>query len=100
MKRIENHHSTSVKLAATAVVLAALYFGKAIFVPIALAALLSLFLRPAVTFLERYVGRVGAVIASVALSIVLVGSAAYGMGAKIASMASNMPIYKERIITK
>ena len=80
--------------------LAALYFGKAILVPIVLSALLSLFLRPAVTFLERYVGRIGAVIASVTLSMVLMLAAGYGMGAKIAGMASDIPIYKERILLK
>ncbi len=96
----DNSNSTSIKLAASAVVFAGLYFGKPILVPIALAALLSLFLRPVVNFLERYVGRVGAVIVSVLLSIVLMGAAAYGMGAKIAGMASNVPVYKERIKLK
>jgi predicted PurR-regulated permease PerM len=100
MKRRDNHNSIALTLAASAVVFAALYFGKAILVPIALAALLSLFLRPVVTFLERYVGRVGAVVASVALSIALMGAAAYGVGAKIANIASNMPIYKARIMSK
>src|SRR5437868_12642883 len=100
MKRLVNSNTAFLKLAASAVVFAGLYYGKHILVPVALAALLSLFLRPVVDYLERYIGRVGAVIASVALTIVLLGAAAYGMGAKIASMSARVPEYRESIQKK
>ncbi len=92
--------SRAIKLAAIAVVLASLYYGKAMLAPLALAVLLSLLLTPPVHFLERYIGRVAAVIVSAVLSIILLSSAGYGLGVKTVELASRLPQYKERIRRK
>lgn len=47
-------------------VVAVLHFGREIFIPIALAVLLGFLLAPAVRFLRRFLGRVLAVLVTVA----------------------------------
>ncbi len=92
--------SRAIKLVAAAVVLASLYYGKAMLAPLALAVLLSLLLTPPVHFLERYIGRVAAVIVSVVFSIILLSSAGYGVGVKTVGLAARFPQYKERLLRK
>lgn len=90
----------AIKIAALAVILAALYYGKPMLAPLALAILLSLLLTPPVHFLERYIGRVAAVIVSAVVSIAILSSAGYGLGVKTVEMASRLPKYKEGIIRR
>ena len=51
----------------TAFIVAALYFGRDVLIPVALAALLTFLLEPAVTVLQRWLGRIGAVLLVVLL---------------------------------
>src|SRR5206468_12271457 len=48
-----------------AFVVAALYFGRSVFVPIALATLITFLLSRLVTRLERWIGRIAAVLVTV-----------------------------------
>src|SRR5574338_1241565 len=54
-------------VALTAFVIAALYFGRELLIPLALAALLTFLLAPFVSRLERWIGRIAAVLLVVAL---------------------------------
>jgi len=92
--------SRAIKIAALAVVMAALYYGKPMLAPLALAVLLSLLLTPPVHFLERYIGRLAAVIVSVVLTIVILSTAGYGLGVKAVQLASRIPQSKDKLIKK
>jgi predicted PurR-regulated permease PerM len=88
-------------LLAGVAVLALLYFGREVLVPITLAAILSLLLAPAVRGLKRLgMGQTSAMLAAVvALCVVLAGLA--GMIAlQVAAMAASLPQYESTIRDK
>ena len=62
-------------LTLTAFVIAALYFGRDLLIPLALSALLTFLLSPLVTRLERWLGRIVAVLLVVALIFSATGGA-------------------------
>ena len=88
-------------MAVAVVVVAALYFGREIFVPFALAVLLSFALAPLVTLLRRcHVPRPPAVILVVvlaSLAIVAIGGLVAG---QVTSLATNLPFYQRNIQAK
>jgi predicted PurR-regulated permease PerM len=88
-------------LAVGVVVIAALYFGREVFVPMALAVLLSFALGPAVLLLRRwYVNRVVAVIAVAVIAFsVIIGIGAV-IGSQFAHLAENLPGYQTNITQK
>jgi predicted PurR-regulated permease PerM len=82
----------------TLTVVAALYLGREIFVPIALAVLLSFALAPLVQLLRRcHVPRVGAVTVVVLVAFLMI----FGIGAlvtrQVAQLAENLPRYQVTI---
>jgi predicted PurR-regulated permease PerM len=82
-------------------VIAGLYFGRDIFVPFALAVLLSFLLAPAVRWLRKLrLGRVPAVGASVILAFIAI----FGFGAivaeEVASLGRDLPQYQHNIQEK
>lgn len=84
-----------------AVVVAALYIGRDLLVPLALSVLLAFVLTPIVSRLERWrLGRVTSVIAVTAL--VFIGIAGFGtvVGTQVADLASNLPSYQRNIEEK
>jgi predicted PurR-regulated permease PerM len=87
-------------LAVIVVVVAALYFGREIFMPFALAGLLSFVLVPLVMWLRRFIGRIAAVVVAVVLAFAVI----FGIGAVIASqltsLAENLPQYQRTIESK
>jgi AI-2E family transporter len=88
-------------LAVGVVTIAALYFGREVFVPVALAVLLSFALGPAVLLLRRwYINRVVAVIVVAVLAFaVIIGTAAL-IGSQLAHLAQNLPGYQTNITEK
>ena len=81
--------------------IAALYFGREIFVPFALAILLSFMLAPPVEWLRRLrVPRVAAVGLVVALAFVLLGALAMLVGSQIVHLARNLPEYQQTMQQK
>ncbi len=84
----------------TAFIIAAIYLGREILVPLALAALLTFILAPLASWLERWIGR----IASVLLVTMLLLAAAIGAGWVLSSqavdLAEKLPEYKVNIRTK
>ena len=83
------------------IVVAALYFGRDVFVPLALAILLSFALSPLVFILHRWrFNRVLSVVTVVAFAFTLIISASALIGSQIANFAENLPRYQTNITEK
>ncbi len=83
------------------VVVAVLYFGREVLVPIALAALLSFVLAPAVRLLQGWrFGRVPAVIAVVALAFTILFGLTGVMVREIDGLARDLPSYEATMMRK
>ena len=81
--------------------LAALYFGRDIFVPFALAILLAFALAPLVDWLRRLrIPRLAAVLMAVSLAVVIIGGVSLVVGGQLVELAASMPTYKQTIATK
>jgi predicted PurR-regulated permease PerM len=88
-------------LAVGVVVIAALYFGREVFVPVALAVLLSFALGPAVLLLRRwYINRVVAVIVVVIIAFSVILGIGALIGTQFAHLAENLPRYQTNIVEK
>lgn len=84
-----------------AVTVAALYFGREVLMPLALAILLSFVLAPLVLWLRRWrVGRVSSVIVAVLLAILVICGIATLIGGQVAQLAENLPRYEYTINRK
>lgn len=84
----------------SAFIIATLYFGRELLVPLALAALLTFMLGPVVTRLQRWLGRVGAVLFVVALIFTATGAGGWILTRQAFDLANKLPDYKENIRTK
>ncbi len=88
-------------LNAGAVVVAALYFGRELFVPLVLAALLAFVLAPAVTLLQRArLGKAPAVLIAVALAFVVISGIGLVVGRQATMLAASLPSYSATIQQK
>jgi predicted PurR-regulated permease PerM len=81
------------QFAVLVLVVAVLYLAQAVLVPLALAALLTFLLTPLVAFLQRYLGRIGAVLLCVILTLALVGGIGWGLAAELRDLAHELPGY-------
>jgi predicted PurR-regulated permease PerM len=81
-------------------VIVVLYWAQAVLVPIALAILLSFVLAPPVNWLERWVGRVPAVLMVVTLVFVVLGLAGWGLARQMNNLAEDLPRYRVNILAK
>ena len=83
------------RIIAGVVVVAALYLGRSVFIPLALALLLALLLGPVMTFLCKL--RLPRIVAIAIVGIAL-GSVAFGFGWKMSAeftdLADKLPVYK------
>jgi predicted PurR-regulated permease PerM len=83
------------------VVVAALYFGREVFIPLALALLLSFTLAPLVSWLRRRgLPRVPAVIAVVLVAFLAIGIFGSVVAGQVAQLAENLPRYQYNIEEK
>jgi predicted PurR-regulated permease PerM len=88
-------------LAVGVIAVAALYFARDVFVPLALAVLLSFALGPLVLLLRRWhVGRVPSVIAAVLLAFLVIFGIGSLIGGQLAHLAENLPQYQSNISDK
>ncbi len=87
-------------VALTAFVIAALYFGRDLLIPLALAALLTFLLSPLVTRLERWLGRIVAVLLVVTLIFSGLGGAGWIFTRQLVDLATKLPQYKGNITEK
>jgi predicted PurR-regulated permease PerM len=81
-------------------VIALLYFGREILTPIALAALLTFLLSPLVTRLQKWVGRICAVLLVVIMMLGLTVGSGWILTRQIVDLGAKLPDYKENIRTK
>jgi predicted PurR-regulated permease PerM len=82
-------------LAVSVVVLAALWLGREIFLPIVFAVLLAFVIAPAVDLMRRWrLGRVPSVIIAVVVALGIVLSLAGVIGLQVAGLASDLPLYQ------
>jgi predicted PurR-regulated permease PerM/GAF domain-containing protein len=78
-----------------------LYFGRDIFVPFALAILLSFVLTPLVNFLGRWrLPRIAAVLIAVTLAFILITGVTFVVGRQLVQLANNLPSYQTTITQK
>src|SRR5918993_2008503 len=89
-----------VMFAGVVLVVVVLYWAQAVFVPVALAALLSFVLSPPTTWLERWVGRVPAVLMVVTLVFVILGAAGWGLARQMDGLADDLPRFRANILAK
>ena len=84
-----------------AIVVAALYFGREVLVPVTLAMLLSFVLSPLVELLRQiWLGRILSVVLAVVLALGLILALASAIGTQVAQLSGNLPQYQTTIETK
>jgi predicted PurR-regulated permease PerM len=77
-----------------------LYWAQAVLVPVSLAVLITFVLTPPVTWLQRRIGRVGAVLTVVILVFTFFGLAGYGVYRQMTTMGEELPTYRANIRAK
>ena len=81
-------------------IVAVLYWAQAVLVPVALAILLTFVLTPPTTWLQRWVGRIPAVLLVVALVFATLGLAGWGLTRQMDHLAEDLPGYRANIQSK
>jgi predicted PurR-regulated permease PerM len=89
-----------VLFAGCVLVIAVLYWAQAVIVPMALAVLLTFVLTPPVNWLERWLGRVPAVLVAVTLVFIVLGLAGWGLARQMDRLADDLPTYRVNILAK
>ena len=89
-----------VTFAGCMLVVVVLYWAQAVLVPIALAILLTFVLTPPVTWLERWIGRVPAVLGIVLLVFTVLGAAGWGLARQMEHLAEDLPRYRVNVLAK
>ena len=89
-----------VTFAGCVLVVGVLYWAQAVLVPFALAILLTFVLAPPITRLERWIGRVPAVVLGVTLVFTLLGVASWGLTRQMQHLAAALPGYRANIQAK
>jgi len=88
-------------LAVGVVLVAALYLGREVFIPLVLAVLLSFVLAPVVNLLRRLrLGRIPSVIVAVLLALGVIGGIGAVIGTQVAGLAGNLPQYQATVQRK
>jgi predicted PurR-regulated permease PerM len=88
------------RIALTAFIVATLYFASELLIPLALSALLTFLLSPLVTRIERWIGRIAAVLLVVALIFTGLGAAGWMLTRQLVDLATKLPEYKDNIVSK
>ncbi|KAA3452145.1 AI-2E family transporter [Mesorhizobium sp. SARCC-RB16n] len=96
------HRRTALPTVATVVVtVAALYFGREVFLPIAIALLLTFALAPMVSSLKRAgIPRVAAVVLSVLGAFAALALFSFIVASQVNELAQNVALYQANILTK
>ncbi|MGH7047246.1 MAG: AI-2E family transporter [Stellaceae bacterium] len=83
------------------VIVAALYLGREVLIPITLAILLSFLLSPLVELLRRaWLGRILSVVVAVLLALGIIIAIGTAIGSQVAELAGNVPQYETTIEQK
>jgi len=89
-----------VTFAGCVLVVVVLYWAQAVFMPVALAILLTFVLTPPVTWVERWIGRVPAVLTVVSLVFLVGGLAGWGLARQMNHLADDLPRYRANVLEK
>ena len=89
-----------ITFAGCVLVIGVLYWAQAVLVPIALAVLLTFVLTPPVGWLERWLGRVTAVLATVTLVFLVLGLGGWALARQMNHLADELPGYRVNILAK
>src|SRR4051794_33892499 len=88
-------------LATLMLVVAALYWGKPVLIPLTVAILLTFLLQPLVNILHRWgLRRSLAVILVVFSMFSLLGTVTYALGMQVTALAAELPQYEGNILRK
>ena len=88
-------------LASIAIVLALLYFGQEMLIPLALAVLIAFLLAPVVSWLEHLrLGRVPSTLLVVLVGLAVVGGFGWIVEQRFVEIVNKMPEYRQGIQTK
>src|SRR6266849_2823260 len=97
MRDVLKSISPWVVFAGWVLIVAVLYWAQAILVPVALAVLLSFVLTPVVTPLQRWFGRVPAVLMVTIAVFVLLALAGWGLNRQVTSVLDELPAYRDNM---
>jgi predicted PurR-regulated permease PerM len=101
IKLTQPRGATLINMGVAALIIAGLYFGREIFVPVALAVLLSFVLAPFVSRLQSFrLPRVAAVLAVVILGFAIIFSLGGLMVTQASRLAEALPGYEQTLRTK
>jgi predicted PurR-regulated permease PerM len=89
-----------VTFAGCVLVVVVLYGAQTVLVPIALAILLTFVLTPPVTWLQRWIGGIAAVLVMVTLVFTVLGLAGWGLARQMDHLAQDLPRYRVNILAK
>jgi predicted PurR-regulated permease PerM len=81
----------------TAFVVTILYVARQLLIPLALAAMLTFLLAPLVGYIERWIGRIAAVLIVVAMLFSVVGAAGWLLTRQLIDLAAKLPDYQTNI---
>src|ERR1700720_175505 len=84
----------------TAFVVTILYVGRQLLIPLALAAMLTFLLAPLVGYIERWIGRLAAVLIVVAMLFSVVSGAGWLLTRQLIDLAAKLPDYQTNIDNK
>lgn len=89
-----------VRFAGYVLVIAVLYWAQTILIPIALAVLLTFVLARPVGWLQRWIGRVPAVLVIVTLTFAVLAGALWGLANQVTALANDLPRFRDNILQK
>lgn len=89
-----------ITFAGSVLIVVVLYWAQAVLVPVALAVLISFVMAPPVTWLERWFGRIPAVLMAVTLVFAVLGLAGWGLIRQMENLAEELPGYRANILVK
>ncbi len=89
-----------VSFAGAVLIVMVLYWAQAVLVPFALAILLTFVLTPPVSWVERRVGRIPAVLVVATLVFTVLGAVGWGLSVQLNHLAEDLPTYRGNIREK
>ncbi|HUP66185.1 MAG TPA: AI-2E family transporter [Thermoanaerobaculia bacterium] len=92
--------STTGIFGASVLIIAVLYFAKPVFIPIAVAILFSFVLRPIVGIIQRPLGRMAAVVITIALTVGLLVFGAWAFATQMTQLAREIALYSGELEAK
>ena len=89
-----------VTFAGFVLVIGVLYWAQTFLIPIALAVLLTFVLARPVSRLQRWIGRLPAVLVTVALTFAVLAGALWGLANQVTALAGDLPRFRDNILQK